>query len=258
MQTLFREAPIIMWRESRFLMRNPVPIVLGFVNPILWLLLFGSVFYNLARFPGFPAPNYITFLVPGILAMNAVARGLISCFNIVWHRYYGFLDKILVTPISRSSIFSGQLAITVLFGALEAILIMSVGWLMGLKNASGFAGILLIVFLYVSLQLIFIAISMMMIRMVPEQFIGMLQLLILPPVFLSSALFPLAFAPKLIRTVARFNPLTHAVEAMRIVLIDGLLWKQILFHWAIVMAVAILALILAHRLFVKGISRHNA
>lgn len=258
MQSLIREAPIIMWRESRFLMRNPVPIVLGFVNPILWLLLFGSVFYNLARFPGFPAPNYITFLVPGILAMNAVARGLISCFNIVWHRYYGFLDKILVTPISRSSIFFGQLTITVLFGALESILIMSVGWLMGLKNASGLVGILLMVVFYVSLQLIFIAISMMMIRMIPEQFIGMLQLLILPPVFLSSALFPLAFAPKLIRVVARFNPLTHAVEAMRIVLIDGLQWNQIFFHWAIVMAVAIVALILAHRLFVKGISRHNS
>ena len=51
MATVLREAPIIMWRESRLLMRNPVPIVLGFVNPILWLLLFGSVFYNLARFP---------------------------------------------------------------------------------------------------------------------------------------------------------------------------------------------------------------
>jgi ABC-2 type transport system permease protein len=231
MRSLFREAPIIMWRESRFLMRNPVPIVLGFVNPILWLLLFGSVFYNLARFPGFPAPNYITFLVPGILAMNAVARGLISCFNIVWHRYYGFLDKILVTPISRTSIFFGQLTITVLFGALESVLIMSVGWLMGLKNASGVLGVLLIVGLYVSLQLIFIAISMMMIRMIPEQFIGMLQLLILPPVFLSSALFPLAFAPKFIRVVARFNPLTHAVEAMRVVLIDGLHWRRILVHW---------------------------
>ncbi|MGH9929722.1 MAG: ABC transporter permease [Pyrinomonadaceae bacterium] len=258
MRSLVREVPIIMWRESRFLMRNPVPIVLGFVNPILWLLLFGSVFYNLARFPGFPAPNYITFLVPGILAMNAVARGLISCFNIVWHRYYGFLDKILVTPISRTSIFLGQLTITVLFGSLESILIMSVGWLMGLKNASGFLGVLLMVVLYVSLQLIFIAISMMMIRMIPEQFIGMLQLLILPPVFLSSALFPLAFAPKFIRVVAKFNPLTHAVEAMRIVLIDGLHWKQILFHWGIVIAVAIAALLLAHRLFVRGISKHNS
>src|SRR5437868_2737369 len=122
MSTVTREAGIIMWRESRFLSRNPVPIVLGLVNPILWLLLFGSIFYNLARFPGFPAPNYITFLVPGILAMNAVARGLISGFNLTWHRYYGFLDKILVTPISRISIFLGQVTVTVLFGVLEALL----------------------------------------------------------------------------------------------------------------------------------------
>src|SRR5688572_8204661 len=82
------DARIIMWRESRFLCRNPVPIVLGFVNPVVWLVLFGALFYNLARFPGFPAPNYSTFLVPGILAMNAVSRGLISCFNLTWHRYY--------------------------------------------------------------------------------------------------------------------------------------------------------------------------
>lgn len=257
MATILREAPIIMWRESRFLMRNPVPIVLGFVNPILWLLLFGSIFYNLARFPGFPAPNYTTFLVPGILAMNAVARGLISCFNIVWHRHYGFLDKILVTPISRTSIFFGQLTVTIIFGVFESLLIMAVGALMGMRNQSGLAGVPVIVGLYVSLQLIFIGVSMMMIRMIPEQFIGMLQLLILPPVFLSSALFPLTFAPRFIRDVARFNPLTHAVEAMRVVLINGLVWDQIFYHWAIAFGVGAVLLIVAHQFFVRGLSKHN-
>lgn len=256
--TFLNESRIIMWRESRFLRRNPVPIVLGFVNPILWLLLFGSVFYNLARFPGFPAPNYVTFLVPGILVMNAVARGLISCFNLVWHRYYGFLDKILVTPISRSSIFAGQLATTVLFGAVESLVIMGVGALMGMQVASGIFGVLLLVLFYVSIELVFIGISMSMIRMVPEQFIGMLQVLILPPVFLSSALFPLEFAPGFIRTVATFNPVTHAVEAMRTVMIDGLVWGELLPRWGIVLAVAAAVLFLSHRSFIRGVSKHNA
>lgn len=252
---LLTDARTIMWRESRFLLRNPVPIVLGFVNPIIWLLLFGAIFYNLARFPGFPAPNYVTFLVPGILAMNAVARGLISGFNLVWHRYYGFLDKVLVTPISRSSIFFGQITVTVIFGVFESLLIMGVGYLMGLQIESGIAGVPIIILLYVSLQLIFISISMMMIRMVPEQFIGMLQLLILPPVFLSSALFPLAFAPLFIRKVAGFNPLTYAVEAMRVVFIQGMSWDKILTHWAIVITVAGFMLLLSHRVFVKGVAR---
>lgn len=255
--SVLREASIIMWRESRFLSRNPVPIVLGFVNPLLWLLLFGAMFYNLARFPGFPAPNYVTFLVPGILAMNAVARGLISCFNLVWHRYYGFLDKILVTPIPRTSIFVGQVTVTVLFGIAEALLILGVGALMGMQNSSGIMGVPLIATLYISLELIFISISMMMIRMVPEQFIGMLQLLILPPVFLSSALFPIEFAPRLVRLVARFNPVTPAVEAMRIVMIDGLGWRDFLIRWAIVLTVAIVMLLLSHQVFVRGISRHD-
>jgi ABC-2 type transport system permease protein len=256
--SVFREASIIMWRESRFLSRNPVPIVLGFVNPVLWLLLFGAIFYNLARFPGFPAPNYITFLVPGILAMNAVARGLISCFNLVWHRYYGFLDKILVAPISRTSIFLGQLAITVLFGIVESLIIMALGALLGMKIISGISGVPLITVLYISIELLFIGVSMMMIRMVPEHFIGMLQLLILPPVFLSSALFPLAFAPRFIRVVARFNPVTHAVEAMRIVMIDGLNWSDFLLRWGIVMAVVVVVLFLAHRIFVHGVSKYDA
>jgi len=253
---LLRDARTIMWRESRFLLRNPVPIVLGFVNPIIWLMLFGAIFYNLARFPGFPAPNYVTFLVPGILAMNAVARGLISAFNLVWHRYYGFLDKVLVTPVSRSAIFIGQVTVTVLFGLAESLLIIGVGYLMGLQVAGGFWGIPIIMVLYVSLQLTFISISMIMIRMVPEQFIGMLQLLILPPVFLSSALFPLAFAPSLIRKVAGFNPLTYAVEAMRVVFVEGLEWDKIVTSWAVVIAVSGVMLTLSHRLFLKGVSRH--
>ena len=189
--------------------------------------------------------------------MNAVARGLISCFNIVWHRHYGFLDKILVTPISRSSIFFGQLTVTVIFGIFESLLIMAVGALMGLHNESGLAGVPVVVVLYVSLQLIFIGVSMMMLRMIPEQFIGMLQLLILPPVFLSSALFPLSLAPAFIREVARFNPLTHAVEAMRVVFIKGLVWDQIFYHWGIVFGVSVVFLLVAHRIFIRGLSKDN-
>jgi ABC-2 type transport system permease protein len=222
------------------------------------MLLFGSVFYNLARFPGFPAPNYITFLVPGILAMNAVARGMISSFNLVWHRHYGFLDKILVAPVSRSAIFWGQLAITLLFGVAEALLILGVGLLMGMQVASGWLGVPLIVLSYVSLEMIFIGISMTMIRMIPEQYIGMLQLLMLPPVFLSSALFPLGFAPAFIRTVSRFNPLTHAVDSMRLVMTEGINWGSYLTDWGIVIAVAAVILFLAHGSLVKGISKHNA
>jgi ABC-2 type transport system permease protein len=195
--------------------------------------------------------------VPGILAMNAVARGMISSFNLVWHRYYGFLDKILVAPISRSAVFWGQLAITVIFGIVESLLIMGVGWLMGMQIASGWIGVPLITLSYISLELIFIGISMTMIRMIPEQYIGMLQLLMLPPVFLSSALFPLSFAPAFIRTVARFNPLTHAVDSMRLVMIEGLDWGRYLTHWGIVIAVAIVVLFLAHRSLVKGLSKHN-
>lgn len=255
--SLLREAPIIIWRESRFLSRNPVPITLGFINPILWLLLFGSMFYNLARFPGFPAPNYVTYLVPGVLAMNAVARGLISAFNLTWHRYYGFLDKILVTPINRSSIFVGQATVTVLFGIAEALVIMGIGALMGLQNASGIVGIPLIVLVYITIELIFIAFSMLMVKMVPEKFIGMLQLLILPPVFLSSALFPLEFAPAFIRTIAQFNPITHGVNAMRVVLIDGMVWEPFLREWSIVLAVAVVMLVISMRSFVKNISRHE-
>ena len=256
--SVLRDAKVIMWRESRFLSRSPVPIVLGFINPVLWLLLFGSIFYNLGKFPGFPAPNYITFLVPGVLAMNAVARGMISSFNLVWHRYSGFLDKVLVAPISRSSIFWGQLAVTVIFGVVESLLIMGIGWLMDMRMASGWIGVPVIVVIYVSLELIFIGISMTMIKMVPEQYIGMLQLLMLPPVFLSSALLPLGFAPAFIRTVSLFNPLTHAVETMRLVMIEGMDWKLFFFHWGIVLAFAAVILLLAHRSLIKGLSKHNA
>jgi ABC-2 type transport system permease protein len=190
--------------------------------------------------------------------MNAVARGMISSFNLVWHRHYGFLDKILVAPVSRSAIFWGQLAITLLFGVAEALLILGVGLLMGMQVASGWLGVPLIVLSYVSLEMIFIGISMTMIRMIPEQYIGMLQLLMLPPVFLSSALFPLGFAPAFIRTVSRFNPLTHAVDSMRLVMTEGINWGSYLTDWGIVIAVAAVILFLAHGSLVKGISKHNA
>lgn len=250
-----REISTIMWRESFFLRRNPVPIATGFLTPLLWLILFGAVFKNLGNFPDFPAKNYITYLVPGIIVMNAVARGLISCFNLVWHRHYGFLDKILVSPISRSSIFIGQTLITLIFGLVEATAILIVGYVLGMHSEAGLLGIIPILAIYILLELVFIAFSLMMVGMPPEAYIGLINLLMLPPIFLSSALFPLDSTSKAVRAIARFNPVTYAADAMRTLILDGWEWSDILSDMAILGVVAVVMLFLSNRIFTRSVNK---
>lgn len=250
-----KDITTIMWRESIFLRRNPVPIVTGFVTPILWLILFGAIFYNLGNYPGFPSTDYINYLVPGIIAMNAVARGLISCFNLVWHRHYGFLDKVLVSPISESSIFIGQTIVTMVFGIFEATLIFAAGWLIGMRSATGFLGLFPIIMIYLLLELIFIGFSLMLIGMVPEAYIGIINLLMLPPIFLSSALFPLDLTPKLVQIIAQFNPVTYAADAIRVLIVNGWIWDQVIPNIAVLVVVSVVLMFLSHRVFKKSVNR---
>lgn len=254
---MMREISTIMWRESFFLRRNPVPIATGFLTPLLWLILFGAVFKNLGDFPEFPARNYITYLVPGIIVMNAVARGLISCFNLVWHRHYGFLDKILVSPISRSSIFMGQTLMTLIFGIAEATAILIMGYVLGMHSQAGLLGIVPILVIYILLELVFIALSLMMISMPPEVYIGLINLLMLPPVFLSSALFPLDSTSKAVRAIAQFNPVTYAADAMRTLILDGWKWGDILSDVAILGGIAMVMLLISSRVFARSVNKWN-
>ena len=59
-------------RYLRQLYRQPAVIGITLTQPVIWLLLFGALFRNVAEIPGFGGGNYITYLTPGVVIMTAL------------------------------------------------------------------------------------------------------------------------------------------------------------------------------------------
>ena len=88
--------------------RDRAQILGAIARPILWLLIMGVGLGS--SFPRVGDTPYLTFLFPGIIALNLIFASFLSAISIIWDREFGFLKAILVAPISRVSIAVGKAA----------------------------------------------------------------------------------------------------------------------------------------------------
>jgi ABC-2 type transport system permease protein len=205
-------------RHIRALLRQPWYIGITLVQPIIWLVLFGSLFRSVTEIPGFTsAASYLDYLVPGVVAMTALFTASWSGMGLLDDIDRGILDRFLVSPTHRSSLIAGRMVQETLSIAIQALIIGLLAWLLGARFESGPLGYATMVLAAVLLAATFSSLSnatALMLRQ-RESVIGLNQFMGLPLTFLSAAFMPLALAPDWIATVARFNPFNWAVEAGR-------------------------------------------
>lgn len=77
------------------------------VQPTLWLLIFGQTFTRMRAIPTDGIPH-IDYLVPGIIAQSAMFIAIFYGIQIIWERYTGILNKLLVTSTPRSALTTGE------------------------------------------------------------------------------------------------------------------------------------------------------
>ena len=82
--------------------------VMSLVQPVIWILLFGSVFSSLGALPQFGGAGYIDYLVPGILMMTVLYSGAWAGTGFIDDISSGVMDRMLTSPVSRSSLVAGQ------------------------------------------------------------------------------------------------------------------------------------------------------
>lgn len=205
-------------RHIRALLRQPWYIGITLVQPIIWLVLFGSLFRSVTEIPGFTsAASYLDYLVPGVVAMTALFTASWSGMGLLDDIDRGILDRFLVSPTHRSSLIAGRMVQETLSIAIQALIIGLLAWLLGARFESGPLGYATMVLAAVLLAATFSSLSnatALMLRQ-RESVIGLNQFMGLPLTFLSAAFMPLALAPDWIATIARFNPFNWAVEAGR-------------------------------------------
>jgi len=199
------------------LKRRPTSLVLGIAQPLMFLLLFGAAFRNAP--PGmFGGSDYTQFLAAGVIIFTAFGAALNSGLPIVFDREFGFLNRLLVAPLtSRLSIVFASAIYIMVQSLIQTAVVMGVSTLMGAHLAAGWAGLPVIFLTVVLLVLGFTALSIGLAFVVPGHIeaLGILLVLNLPLVFASTALAPLNFMPVWLQWVATLNPLTWAIEPVR-------------------------------------------
>jgi ABC-2 type transport system permease protein len=208
--------------ELRKMLRQPSEIFSRAVQPILWLLIFGQVFGKLRDIPT-GGLSYLAFMVPGILAQSVLFSAIFYGINVIWEKDMGVVHKLLVSPAPRSALVLGKAISSGFRGLIQASIIYLVALLMHISLNIDLLHILEVLVTVILGSAIFSTFSLIIACWVKsrDRFMGIGQVLTMPLFFASSAIYPLAMMPDWLKVVARVNPLTYLVDAMRTLMIQG-------------------------------------
>ena len=217
------QAIYVMWlRQIKRFIRSKSRLVSTVLQPLFFLFFLGSGFRN-ASFQGID--DYLSFLAPGIIAMAILFSSMFTGVSILWDRKFGFLQEVLVAPVSRLSIIIGRTLGGATIAILQGCIILIISILLGASISGNlFLAILFMVFIAFTAVGLGLAIASRM-----EDFQGFqlfMNLLVIPLLFLSSAFFPVT-GDSMLKTIALFNPLFYMVDGLRGSLIDAVVGVEI-------------------------------
>jgi len=203
----------IFWREMKRYRKSRSGVLIRLIQPVVWMIVIGNTFAGtqpLIESVGF-AGKYIEFMTPGVIVLTAIFTSIFGGVNTLWDRRYGFMNKALTSPISRSSIALGKMIAISLISALQSSLIIGIALIIGV-NFSNIFLIIPIMAIVILFSLGFSGISVMVAASAKSQetFWGVINFLGMPLFMLSPALFPLELLPEW-----RFNPVTYTVILVR-------------------------------------------
>lgn len=230
---------------------QPIFLVISLIQPVIWLFLFGSLFRRVVELPGFGATSYLDYLVPGVVAMNALAVNMWAGMVTLEEIGQGTLDRFLTTPVSRLAIINGNVAEQAVGTAFQSTVIVVLGWLAGAAYPGGFAGVLVLVALSVVLGTVFGSLSNaigMLVRQ-RESIIGINTFLLLPLTFLSTVFMVRELMPGWMQALVRFNPLDWATQAGRSAISVDPDWTLVASRGGLLLALAAAAVALSVRTF---------
>ena len=208
--------------ELRKLARDPTELLTRAVQPALWLIVFGQVFSRIKAIPTGDL-SYLAFMAPGVLAQSVLFSAIFFGISVIWERDLGIVHKMLVSPAYRGALVMGKAISAGLRGLSQAVIIYVLALVMGIRlqfSPLSLAGVVAVVMLGSALFATFSLIVACLVK-TRERFMGIGQVLTMPLFFASNAIYPLAIMPRWLQVVARVNPLTYVVDALRGLMVQG-------------------------------------
>ncbi len=239
----------LMYRRSLILtLRQPVWVIMGIFQPILYLLLFGPLLEGATSTAGTTGSAFNWF-IPGLLIMTGFFAAAFAGFGLVAEIRYGVVERMRVTPMSRFAMLAGRALRDVTILLAQSALLILVAIPFGLRLDPVGAALTLVIVALVGLTFALLSYTLGLVTKSEEALAPVSQAVALPLLLLSGIMLPMALAPDWLQTLSTLNPLTHAVDAAR-ALFNGE-WgdPEILIGGSITAIGAILAVWVASRAF---------
>ena len=237
-------------RDLKKWYKAPFILLMSLVQPFIWLALFGKAMNFGAVFsggsfniPGFNIPkqvldqlakqimtstfgtsDYFSFLAVGMLSFITLFTAMFSGMSIVWDRRLGFLNKVLSTPVARASIPMSKVFNAAVRGIIQATIVLLIAILLGMdvSNISviGVLGTFFALFLMVlGFSSLFVMLALRSTSWETQS--AIMNLLNLPLLFASNAMFPAGLMPDWLQPIVKINPLSYCTDISRQLLLGS-------------------------------------
>jgi ABC-2 type transport system permease protein len=260
MMEMLSETIAIFNRWNKKLVRQPILIFFTLIQPLVWFLLFTQAFSAIGNIPTFKlltgTSSYITFFTAAVIIQTIASSALNAGIGMVTDIDSGFMDKMRVAPIKKSSILFGRLFSAAITTIVQVIIILAIGYALGVTVASGILGVVVLLILAALFGIAWSGISLFVALTTKNQettlSVGLLTTF--PLLFLSASVMPLGLLPDWVQQVAKVNPFTYIAEAFQSLIINGFVWEKIEYALIAILIVAVISLGASILVFRKKIS----
>jgi len=224
----------IVWREALRFLHQRERFVSALVRPLVWLFIFAAGFRQVLGISIIPPYDtyilYEVYIAPGLIAMIQLFNGMLLSLSMVYDREMGNMRTLLVSPLPRWYLLSCKLIAGTAVSLFQVYAFLAIAWFWDIEPPP--IGYLTVIPALILSGLMLGALGMLVSSLIKqlENFAGVMNFVIFPMFFASSALYPLwrvKESSPLLYYVCELNPFTHATELIRFALYERVAWVSL-------------------------------
>ena len=208
------ETFLVFQRQMRILLRNPVWVVFGLTQPIIYLVLFGPLLKGVSG-GGLGGDDSWRIFVPGLLMQLAIFGAGFAGFGIIQELREGVIERQRVTPARRLSLILGRTLANMVTIGVQATVLVVVAIPFGLDPSWDGVAASIVLICLLAIGISAASYAMGLILKDEDAFAPFIQGVSLPLRLRSGVLLPMSLAPAWLETASKVNPLTHVVDGTR-------------------------------------------
>src|SRR5215475_10851388 len=221
----------IVWREALRFLHQRERFIAALVRPLVWLFIFAAGFRQVLGVSIIPPYEtyvlYEVYITPGLIVMIQLFNGMLSSLSMVYDREMGNMRTLLVSPLPRWYLLSSKLVADTIVSLFQVYAFLAIAWFWEIEPPP--IGYLTVIPALILSGLMLGALGMLVSSLIKqlENFAGVMNFVIFPMFFASSALYPLwkvQEASPLLYDICQANPFTHATELIRFALYAKMNW----------------------------------